>query len=166
MQVVPFENLIEEARRLSHRGQSWHFHMLNEECRFNTSQGHFAILLEEEQTGSTLYSLFLQKPLSQAKQLADLCYGEGFLERTTEVEPCGDFARILERVTNYTRDQIPWHHHHFPPQCLLSEHPERHSIVLEDPVTDELLVAVYEQKPVSDLARIERLFFRDLPPAI
>lgn len=159
---MQFSEMFELANQLQEERQAWHFHMLDKICRYNDNAKQFLIILEVQKTSKVASSQFVEKPLREARKLAELCYGNDFLENHDEHDANPSFDKILKRVEDYTRNEISWHHHHFPPACILSEHKEHHCIVLEDPVTEELLVAIYDSKPASDLAAIESLFFKDL----
>ncbi len=166
MKTVPISEIIAKARHLTSEKKRWHFHVLGTDCVFNECKGRFRIVFEDERSKEALASVFEQKPLEQAKALADLLYGKGFLHKEgTEDKQNPDFNMILSRAKELTEKGLEWHHHHLPPNCIFSTDKGRHSLVLEDPVTKKTLKAVYDHDPIEDLAKIERLFFRELDTA-
>jgi len=162
MKEVIFQEILDKARYFAKQDKKWHFHMLAKSCQFNEHRGKYSILLEEEETNEPMNSLFTDKPINESKKLADLLYGKGFLEEKRKDKQNRNFDLILKKAEELTAHGIEWHHHHLPPNCILNEHKGKHCIVLEDPKTQKLLTAVYDQKPMSDLAKIEKLFYRDV----
>ncbi len=153
MKLLRITDMLKTARSLS----GWHFHMLGKGCVFNSHQGKYIILLE---TGKeSLYALFDKKPLSGAKQLADLMYG--FLEeKGAGHNP--EFEPIFKKATELTKNGVEWHHHHLYPGCRFSKNKSKHWIILEDPKTKKIMAASYNHRPKGDLAAIEKLFYREL----
>ena len=45
---------------------------------------------------------------------------------------------------------------------MFNKHKGKHCIVFEDETTGESLSVVYDQKPMADLVKIEKLFYKDL----
>ncbi|MFH1447511.1 MAG: hypothetical protein ABIG39_01495 [Candidatus Micrarchaeota archaeon] len=161
MEQHTMEEIISEAKRLTGGKIQWHFHMLGTDCIFNQHKGKFTMILENEESGEIQFSLSEKKPLKEAKELADMLYGKGFLEEKGD-DGNQDFLLLFKRAQELTNKKISWHHHHLHPNCTFSKHKGKHCIVLEDPVTCETLTAIYERKPISDLAKIEKLFYREL----
>jgi hypothetical protein len=71
-----------------------------------------------------------------------------------------DFDRILQRAEELTKKGIDWHHHYLHPDCAFNDHKGKHCIILEDPETQRTLIAIYDRKPMQDLVKIEKLFYR------
>jgi hypothetical protein len=162
MKEAPIKEIIGKARQLGRQGRKWHFHMLGLRCKFNRLRGKFCIVLEDEESGETLYAAFEEKPLKEARELADLMYGRGFLEKEEKGGHSAGFDSILKRAKELTESGREWHHHHLHPDCIFNEHKGKHCIVFEDDETGESLEVAYEQEPMEDLVKIEKLFYRDL----
>jgi hypothetical protein len=150
------------AKNLNRENKRWHFHMLGKDCSFNKNKGKFVIFFENEENSEYLFSIFKEKPLRQAKELADLMYGQGFLEKQEKSQKNSDFDLILKRAKEFTAKGIDWHHHHFPPNCIFSTRKGKHCIIFEDKLNNQLLTAVYDKKPMADLVKIENLFYKEL----
>lgn len=162
MDKVPQNELFLRAKSLAEQGKRWHFHLLLKNCAFSPDKGKFAIVLENEESGQVLFALFDEKPAPQAKSLADLMYGADFLESRLAGARNPDFERMLLLVKELDRRKRAWHHHHLHPQCIFNGHKGRHCIVLEDENGTRLALAQYDYSPTGDIARIERIFYKEL----
>ena len=162
MEKTKINKIIEMAESLDKENKRWHFHMLGKDCKFNANKGKFSIVFENEETGKVFYSVFDEKPLKEAKKLADMMYGHDFLEKQEKDKHNSEFDSILKKAEELTKQGVEWHHHHLHPNCIFNEHKGKHCIVFEDPKTQEVLTAVYDRKPMEDLAKIEKLFYKDI----
>ncbi|MBU2476702.1 hypothetical protein KKG83_04485 [Candidatus Micrarchaeota archaeon] len=158
MKKIQVNEIISKAKELNSHGKNWHFHMLGKNCKFNESKEKFCLVLEE---GKKVFcAVFEEKPLKEAKILADLLYGKNFLEKKQEGKTNPEFQAIIKRAYELEKQKTEWHHHHLPPECVFNEQKGKHCIVLED--EKETLIAVYSKKPMNDLVKIEKLFYKDL----
>ena len=99
MKKQKINEIIEKAKNLSKENGNWHFHMLGENCIFNNNnKGKFSIVFEDEKNGEIYFSLFDDKPLKDAKVLADLMYGGDFLGKQEKDFHNPEFNLILARV--------------------------------------------------------------------
>lgn len=170
MNPIPFDTLLKKVKTLKEKGVNWHFHMVGPTCIFNQAKDVFEIVVEIESTGETICSHFEDKPLDQTHQLAELAYGAGFLEKASTnkgAEAVGEdaddresFLKIMNQAKACCEAATAWHNHHLPPQCRFNPRKGRHCIVFENEASGEPLYAYYQDDPVSDLARLERLFFK------
>ncbi|MDD5163127.1 MAG: hypothetical protein PHD95_02880 [Candidatus ainarchaeum sp.] len=161
MKKVDFQEIVAKAKNLAKYNKTWHFHMLGRDCKFNNNRGKFRITFEDESSGKSFYSVFDNKPIKESKKLADLMYGQGFLRKKEKGEHNPEFDLILKKAKELTEQGIEWHHHHLHPNCIFNKLKGKHCIVLEDPKTPNSLIAVYNQKPMEDLVKIEKLFYKD-----
>lgn len=162
MKEIAFDEMARLAGGLSRARGEWHFHLLGPDCVFNAHKGQFSILLEDGQSREVFYSLFDRQPLRESRALADLMYGKGFLEPKETGGQNPDFEALLKRAQEMDCKGMEWHPHHLPPGCAISKRPDRHCLLVEDRERQTVRVAVYDQKPAGDLARIERLFYRGI----
>lgn len=162
MKKVDFPEIIGKATDLSKHSKKWHFHTLWRDCKFNANKEKFSIVFENEGNGESFYSVFDHKPLKESKKIADLMYGTGFLGEQEGGWHNPNFDLILKKAEELTNQRIEWHHHHLHPNCIFNEHKGKHCIVLEDPRTQDVLIASYDQKPMKDLVKIEKLFYKDV----
>ena len=130
------KEIIEKAKEADSQNKKWHFHILGKNCKFN------------------------EKPLKKAKKLADLMYGKNFLEEKGEGKKNKDFELILKKVKELEEKGIEWHHHHLHPDCIFNERKKMHAIVLES--EGIYLTAFFDSKPMKDLIKIEKLFYKEL----
>jgi len=152
------KEIIEKAKEADSQNKKWHFHILGKNCKFNENKGKFEIVFESEK--ETLFSVFNEKPLKKAKKLADLMYGKNFLEEKGEGKKNKDFELILNKVKELEEKGIEWHHHHLHPDCIFNEKKKMHAIVLES--EGIYLTAFFDSKPMKDLIKIEKLFYKEL----
>lgn len=162
MKKAEIDYIIERSSYLQEHNRKWHFHMLGKDCNYNQHKGKFVIVLEDEETGKSYYAAFDEKPLLASKRLADLMYGAGFLDRQYKDEHNPAFDRMLHIAEKLSTQGVEWHHHHLHPTCVFNTQKGKHCIVLENPITGEVSYAVYIHKPMEDLTRIERLFYKDV----
>jgi len=153
------KEIIEKAKEAKSKNKKWHFHMLGKNCKFNENKGKYSIVFESEK--EILFSVFDEKPLKEAKELADLMYGKKFLEKKGNKEKTNnEFELILKKVNELEEKNIEWHHHHLHPNCIFNERKGMHAIVLES--TEIYLTAFFDLKPMKDLVKIEKLFYKEL----
>ena len=167
MEKTNYSDIIGKAGDLKAAGKKWHFHLLNKSCVFNKNKGQFTIVLENEETGENFYTLFEEKPLPESKKLADLSYGEGFLDYKDGGDnpgegPNPEFETLLARAKVCMAQNIAWHNHHLYPECIYNTHPGKHCIVFEEEVSARTMTAVYSRKPKADLVAIETLLYAEL----
>lgn len=160
MREENIDTIISKAKELKNENKKWHFHMLSKDCHYNEHKGKFCIIFESE--NETLFATFDEKPLEKAKKLADLMYGEDFLDKQEKDEHNPDFDKMFERAKEMDEKGIGWHHHHLHPNCIFNEHKGKHCIVLEDEINHEVLITVYDRKPMEDLVKLEKIFYKDL----
>ncbi len=161
MKKCEINQIIKTAKLLNKENKKWHYHMLGKDCIFNDEKGKFNIIFEIEKTNEVLFSIFNEKPLLDSKKLADMMYGQNFLD-IVEKDNNKNFDSILKKAESLTERKIEWHHHHLHPNCIFNKYKGKHCIVLEDPETNQVLTAVYDKKPMSDLVKLEKLFYKDL----
>ena len=65
----------------------------------------------------------------------------------------------MKKAEEMTSRKIEWHRHHLPPNCMFNERKGKHCIILEEPESQKILIALYDQKPMGDLTKIERLAY-------
>ena len=159
---IEMSEILTKAKNLADEKKQWHFHMLGKNCCFNKHKGKFSIVFEDEENGEVVFALFEEKPLKEAKELAGLMYGEEFLKKKEKDEHNPDFDAILKRAEELTEQGKEWHHHHLQPKCVFNEHKGKHCILFEDEENSKTLIAVYESKPMEDLVKIEKLFYKDI----
>ncbi len=160
MKEIAIGEIIETAEALGKTGK-WHFHMLGKDCKLNERKGKYAIVFESEGK-ETLVAIFQDKPLKQAKKLAELSYGEKFLEKQEKTGSNPDFDAIFKEAERMTAEGIEWHHHHLHAKCKFNEHKGKQCILLEIPKSQKTLIVIYDGSPMEDLVKIERLFYKDV----
>ena len=169
MKHISFEALADKASELNQAGEKWHFHMIGPACIFSRLKDEYEIIIELELSGTEFAACFAEKPISETRRMAELCYGAGFLNnknKTDEMDAAGEktdrneaFGRIMDRARACCTDGTPWHNHHLFPSCIFNPQRGKHSIVFEDESSGEALYAYYDDDPVKDLAELEALFF-------
>jgi len=159
MEQKKIKEIIEKAKKANSQNKKWHFHMLGKNCKFKENKEKFEIVFESKE--ETLFSVFDKKPLKEAKELADLMYGKNFLEEhRKEEEKNNGFELILEKAKELEEKGIEWHHHHLHPECIFNKRKGVHAIVLES--KGVYLTALFNSKPMKDLVKIEKLFYKEL----
>ncbi|MDE1824023.1 MAG: hypothetical protein KGI00_03825 [Candidatus Micrarchaeota archaeon] len=159
MQVIGEKKLFLLAKGFSKENREWHWHLLGPWCVFNSHKDNFAIALEDHLEGKSYICLFKRKPKKQAKTLADMVYGKGFLAKVGEGKHNPRFNAILKRAKELSSMGVEWHHHHLLPECIFNKKRGKNCIIVEDPVMNKILIAVYNGNPMKDLTKLERLFY-------
>lgn len=162
MKKIEIIQIIKMAEYLNKENKKWHFHVLGKDCKFNDNKRKFSIVFENEESNETFYSIFEDKSIKESKKLADMMYGKDFLEGQKKDKHNPDFDMILKKAKELAKQKIEWHHHHLHPNCIFNDYKGKHCIILEDPKTQKVLIALYTQKPMEDLVKIEKLFYRDV----
>lgn len=67
-----------------------------------------------------------------------------------------DYQVLLEKARELSRNDISWHHHYLPPECLLID-VEKHVIVLE--FGNQKWQTTFDEKPLKQLEELENIFF-------
>ncbi|MDE1851645.1 MAG: hypothetical protein KGH69_03080 [Candidatus Micrarchaeota archaeon] len=159
MDRVKRRKLFMLARQLKRNGSQWHWHLLGARCAFNRHKGRFAIVLEDSRSRTNYVCLFSKKPKREAKTLANMAYGKGFMDKKGAGRHNPRFDAIIRRAKELSAQGIEWHHHHLNPECVFNYRKGKDCIILEDPVRKRTMVAVYKGKPMRDLTRLEKLFY-------
>ncbi|MDJ0984143.1 MAG: hypothetical protein QNJ26_01270 [Desulfobacterales bacterium] len=169
MKYISFAALADKAAELNQAGQKWHFHMIGPACIFSRRKNEYEIIIEIELTGEEFACSFSEKPMPETRQMAELCYGPGFLNNkenpddTITADQKADkneaFGKIMDRARACCAAGTAWHNHHLFPECIFNPQRGKHSIVFEDENNGEALYAYYDHDPVKDLAELEALFF-------
>jgi len=169
MKHISFTALVDKAAELNQAGHKWHFHMIGPACIFSRLKNEYEIIIEIESTGEELACRFSEKPLSETRRMAELCYGPGFLNNEAnsdepisadqKVDQNEAFGKIMDRARASCAAGTAWHNHHLFPECIFNPQTGKHSIVFEDESNKEALYAYYDHDPVKDLAKLEALFF-------
>lgn len=68
-----------------------------------------------------------------------------------------DFEEMLMKMKKLSKNDIDWHHHYLPPNCLLSKQ-NKHVITLE--AEEQQWVSSFDYKPMEELEEMENIFFR------
>lgn len=171
MRQIPFEALVKKALEFNQKGIAWHFHMIGPACIFSRLKSNYEIILEMEETGDIFKSKFRKKPIKETHQMAKLAYGSDFLETDNRsenedfsgerVDENGTFLEMVDRARACCELGSAWHNHHLTPQCIFNPEKGKHCIVFEDEKQDDALYAYYNSDPVEDLAKLEKLFFKE-----
>lgn len=66
---------------------------------------------------------------------------------------------LLEKAEEYNKNKITWHHHFLTKKCLLNNE-DVFVIILENEVNGEAFSCRFKQKPMRELEKLEKLFFR------
>ena len=158
---MDFQELSKLTAILAKQARGWHFHMLAKDCAYNKKKGKFALIVEDEGTGKSGISYFDEMPLYESRRLAEMTYGENFLAaeggKTSENQ---NFLFMLDLAKKLDKAKKAWHHHHFSTVCKYNLHKGKHCIVLEDEGTGKIYTAVYDKKPMEDLVKLEKLFYK------
>lgn len=67
-----------------------------------------------------------------------------------------DYKGLLKKAESLAKEEVEWHHHYLPPNCLLNK-TSKHLIILE--AQGNQWRSSFEQKPMKDLEKLENLFF-------
>lgn len=160
MQITTLESIVKEAETAAHSNNSWHFHMLSPNCKFNDNPKQHALLVEIL-NGPTWVTYSDERPMDIGQKLVALLHGNKILtgsgdtNRTTQPE----MKTILDRTKDLNAKGILWHHHMLFPQCVLNQHQGKWNLIFEDPETNEILNVLYESEPINDLKEVEALFY-------
>ncbi|MFH1094759.1 MAG: hypothetical protein V1728_00915 [Candidatus Micrarchaeota archaeon] len=161
MREVPPDTLIKEAEALAGKEVGWHFHLLLKQCAFNEKRGTYAMVLENEETGETMAARFSNNPAAQAKKMAGLSFGAGFMEKEGGAHEPG-FDEMMKMARALDEKKVEWHHHLFPPGCVFNEKEGKYVIMLEDEKGRICSSLEYALNPSGDMAKLEKLFYKDV----
>ncbi len=139
----------------------WHFHLFTPSCLFNSYRKH-AILVES--VHGNFAAIFNYEPINESKQLAELMYSKGFLEKNQRKYPeNASFEKLFRRVREMASMGMEWHPRHWHPSCIFNRRKGKHSIAVEDRISGKVMEAFYGKLPANDIARLERIFYRKRP---
>jgi len=68
------------------------------------------------------------------------------------------FEKLLQKVKDFKRSGISWHHHFLTPKCYFNKS-DKFCIVLENEEKGEAFYAEFDKKPMDKLEVLENLFF-------
>lgn len=68
-----------------------------------------------------------------------------------------DFKKLLTKAEEFSRENVDWHHHYLPPNCVLNSSGE-HLIILE--ADGQRWESKFDKKPMAYLEKLENLFFK------
>lgn len=167
MAHISFEALVKKAGELKKQGTNWHFHMIGPQCIFNRVKGQYEIFIEHEATGETWSSLFKERPVDQTRQMAQMAYGDDFLNNAEKNCKGGKpvlndaFSKIMVHARECNANHQTWHNHHLLPECLLNDHKGTHCIVFENETKGEHFFAYFDEDPIEELSQLENLYFNN-----
>jgi len=166
MKNTSLERVVALAEESHSLGKRWHFHILAPTCCFNHEKGQYGLVVEIPQEAVSLVAYVPERPVTEGKKLVTLLHGATVLDGSAYEAVSTSAAienqvahQILERAKHYNEQKIPWHHHMLFPDCALNPHTGRWNLLFEDPVSGEMLSALYELEPIADLKRVEALFY-------
>lgn len=169
MKHISFEALVDKAMELKQAGINWHFHMIGPACIFSRLKDQYEIIIEIESTGEEFSACFSEKPVSETRQMAELAYGPGFLNKEKNADEsiaAGEkvhkndaFQQIMDRARACSSSGTAWHNHHLFPRCIFNPQKGKHCIAFEDEAGADALYAYYDHDPVKDLSELEAIFF-------
>jgi hypothetical protein len=140
-------------------GHSWHFHMLPPSCAYNPLRRNSHCLLLENITDSRNVAILSDRPQRElGMQLAKLVHRDVF-DPPGGQPPAVWFDSWRERLANRIENKIDWHHHLFPPICVLNGE-SGWLLVLEDESITPSAVKRCCHYPGPEFRFIERLVWR------
>ena len=69
-----------------------------------------------------------------------------------------NIEEIIKIAAQYCKEEIPWHHHFLPLNCVFNKS-DKLQLILENERTGESFVALFNYKPMKELEKLENLFF-------
>ena len=162
MEEITIQELVEKAKQLHSEGKKWHFHLLMPKCVFNQRKDKHAFVLENTTDNKTYVVYSDKRYLKEGEQLVKLLYGNRILEKPEERSSIQNrnIIPMLERANELNKGGIMWHHHLLFPDCVFNKDKGKWNIFFEDPEKNNVIQALYEEEPVSDLKRIEVLYYK------
>ena len=140
----------------------WHFHMLSTKCIFNERKDKEAFILEDGEKHRSYAHYSEERQMQAGKKLVKMLHGEKILREPVQEKMADnhDGQDIIEKARMLKEKNLPWHHHLLFPSCIFNEDDGSWKLVLEDEAEKDLLEASYPSEPVSDLRKIELLFYK------
>ena len=157
LQEIPIQELLKKAHEFQRLKKKWHFHILLPGCKFNNKKLH-AFVLENETDIQYFVSYSKKRRMNEGKIMVKLLYGEMILENVEdEQHPPKEIECILERARALNKICEEWEHHLLSPKCIFNKNKGKWVNVFED--NEEVVESIMVYEPISDLKKIERLYY-------
>jgi hypothetical protein len=159
MNEISIEKAEELANEWYNNSKKWHFHMLTPDCVFNERDDKQAFVLENI-SDKEVYVVYSDKRyMGVGQRLVKLIHGDKILAEETDSISNDIMKTIIEKAKSLNEKDVHWHHHMLFPDCKYNKHKGKWNIVFEDQETGNVLEALYDHEPVSDLRAVEVLYY-------
>lgn len=159
---IALADCLDLGRALQAAGGAWHSHVLSPGCSHNPFDGHYAIVIEDDATGTPHIAEGGTAFPEVDKQLVKMLHGDDILDAAKAVggAEVAKSSRLLAHVMTLQEAGLPWHHHMHFPGCAFNPHPGRWAISVESP--DCQFAEAFAAEPVAILREVEVIYFGNL----
>ena len=163
MTEITIDQLKTKAQEFAQDHKKWHFHILTPGCQLNDTD-RYALVLENTTDGES-FACFSDEPyMGVGKELVKLLHGDDVVKEDSgeekSLEPSEQVKKILEKAGQLRAEGKPWHHHMLFPGCKYNKYGDKWVIIFEDKEAGEIIEAISDDEPKSDLEHIETLFYQ------
>lgn|GEM_PF-820449 len=130
---------------------TWHFHVLPPHCYINpTAETQFIY----ENSSQKDYYRFenTEEGMNHGMPIEHIDYLRGMDSGTTHMQ------NILLRAIKLNDLHYPWHIHVFFPHCFFNQHPEKWTLILEDPKNHVVLKTIQAEEPTQEYLNLVGLY--------
>ncbi len=70
-----------------------------------------------------------------------------------------EIGKLIDLAEELNQKDTPWHHHFLTPKCCFNQSDD-FRIILEDEEKREVFYSEFNEKPILELKKLEKLFFK------
>lgn len=163
--VIPMDQAVPMGERLSAEKKRWHSHVLSPGCMHNPFDGHYAVVVEDDEAHITYIAEGTETFPEEDKVLVKMLHGDDILDPSA-AKGGAETAKeslLLAHIMGLQAKGRHWHHHMHFPDCAFNPHPGKWSIGVESP--NAFYAEAFDDEPVDILREVEVIYFGNLPKA-